>query len=120
MLAPLNDAQVQKMLNTEHGGMNEVLADLYADTGDRRWLDLSYRFEHRAFTDALKRHQDNLSGKHGNCQIPKLIGSAARYGYVGDPATSSRRRSSGIASRSITATPPAGTGSPSTSARPTS
>jgi hypothetical protein len=65
--------------------MNEVLADLYADTGDKRWLDLSLKFEHRAFTDALKRHQDNLNGKHGNCQIPKLIGSAARFGYVGDP-----------------------------------
>lgn len=84
VLAPLTDVQVQKMLDTEHGGMNEVLADLYADTGDRRWLRLSYRFEHHAFTDPLARHQDNLSGKHGNCQIPKLIGSAARYGYTGD------------------------------------
>jgi DUF1680 family protein len=84
VLKPLDDAQVQKMLETEHGGMNEVLADLYADTGDKRWLDLSYRFEHRAFTDPLKHHQDNLSGKHGNCQIPKLVGSAARYGYTGD------------------------------------
>src|SRR4051812_27317119 len=84
VLAPLSEAQVQKMLNTEHGGMNEVLADLYADTGSKRWLDLSYRFEHKAFTDALKRHQDNLAGKHGNCQIPKLIGSAARYSYTGD------------------------------------
>jgi hypothetical protein len=84
VLEPLDDAQIAKMLNTEHGGMNEVLADLYADTGDRRWLDLSYRFEHHEFTDALKRHQDNLNGKHGNCQIPKLIGSAARYAYVGD------------------------------------
>ena len=86
VLAPLTDVQVQKMLDSEHGGMNEVLADLYADTGDKRWLKLSYRFEHHAFTDPLKRHQDNLSGKHGNCQIPKLIGSAARYGYVGDTA----------------------------------
>jgi hypothetical protein len=84
VLAPLNDTQVQKMLLTEHGGMNEVLADLYADTGNKRWLDLSYRFEHRAFTDALKRSQDNLAGKHGNCQIPKLMGSAARYGYTAD------------------------------------
>ncbi len=83
VLKPLTDVQVQKMLLTEYGGMNEVLADLYADTGDTRWLDLSQRFEHRAFTDALKRHQDNLAGKHGNCQIPKLIGSAARYGYTG-------------------------------------
>ncbi|HEX3865802.1 MAG TPA: glycoside hydrolase family 127 protein [Gemmatimonadaceae bacterium] len=84
VLAPLDETQVQRMLNTEHGGMNEVLADLYADTGDRRWLDLSLRFEHRAFTDALKRSQDNLNGKHGNCQIPKLIGSAERYAYTGD------------------------------------
>jgi DUF1680 family protein len=84
VLAPLDDVQVAKMLNTEHGGMNEVLSDLYVDTGDKRWLDLSYRFEHHEFTDALKRHQDNLWGKHGNCQIPKLIGSAARYAHVGD------------------------------------
>ena len=84
VLVPLSDAQVQLMLNTEFGGMNEVLADLYADTGDPRWLRLSKRFEHHAFTQPLKRHQDNLSGKHGNCQIPKLIGSASRYAYTGD------------------------------------
>jgi DUF1680 family protein len=86
VLAPLSDDQVQRMLLTEFGGMNEVFADLYADTGDRRWLDLSRRFEHHAFTGALERHQDNLNGKHGNTQIPKLIGSAVRYGYAGDPA----------------------------------
>lgn len=85
VLEPLTEAQVQKMLLTEFGGMNEVLADLYADTNDKRWLALSQRFEHHAVTDPLRRHQDNLSGKHGNCQIPKLIGSAARYGYTGDP-----------------------------------
>lgn len=84
VLAPMTDAQVQRMLLTEHGGMNEVLVDLYVDTGDARWLRLSRRFEHHAFTLPLKRHQDNLSGKHGNCQIPKLIGSAARYGCTGD------------------------------------
>jgi DUF1680 family protein len=84
ILAPLDDAQLARMLNTEHGGMNEVLADLYVDTGDARWLTLSRKFEHHAFTDALKRHQDVLPGKHGNCQIPKLIGSAARYEYTGD------------------------------------
>jgi hypothetical protein len=85
ILAPLDDAQIQRMLGTEFGGMGEVLSDLYADTGDRRWLNLSYKFEHRSFTDAMKRHQDNLNGRHGNCHIPKLIASAARYGYLGDP-----------------------------------
>jgi uncharacterized protein len=86
VIAPLTDAQVQKMLLTEFGGMSEVFADLYADTGDRRWLDLSYRFEHHGFTDPLKRHQDNLAGKHGNTNIPKLLGNAMRFGYVGDSA----------------------------------
>jgi uncharacterized protein len=81
----MSDAQIQRMLNTEFGGMNEIFADLYADTGDRRWLNLSYQFEHRAFTEPLKRHQDNLAGKHGNTQVPKLMGSLARFSYVGDP-----------------------------------
>jgi hypothetical protein len=68
IVGQMNDAQVQRMLNTEFGGMNEVFADLYADTGDPRWLVLSYKFEHRAFTEPLKRHQDNLAGKHVNTQ----------------------------------------------------
>jgi len=85
ILAKLDDAQVQKVLNTEFGGMNEVLADLYADTGDRRWLALSYRFEHRAVLDPLKRHQDPLAGLHANTQVPKLLGSLVRFAYTGDP-----------------------------------
>lgn len=84
ILSKLTDQQIQRMLNTEFGGMNEVLIDLYADTGDRRWLDLSYKFEHRSFIDPLKRHQDILPGKHGNTQVPKLIGSADRFAYTGN------------------------------------
>lgn len=85
ILAKLDDAQVQKMLNTEFGGMNEVLADLYADTGDKRWLALSYRFEHNAVLNPLKRHEDLLGGLHANTQVPKLLGSLARFAAVGDP-----------------------------------
>lgn len=85
ILSQLTDAQIQQMLNTEFGGMNEVLVDLYVDTGDKRWLDLSYKFEHRAFTLPLMRHQDNLAGKHGNTQIPKMIGSITRFALTGDP-----------------------------------
>jgi DUF1680 family protein len=85
ILSGLTEAQNQQMLNAEFGGMNEVLADLYADTGDKRWLDLSYCFEHRSFVEPLKRHQDILEGKHGNTQVPKLIGSADRYAYAGEP-----------------------------------
>lgn len=85
VLSKLKDAQIQRMLNTEFGGMNEVLVDLFVDTGDKRWLDLSYKFEHRSFVEPLKRHQDNLAGKHGNTQVPKLIGSALRFVYTGNP-----------------------------------
>jgi len=85
ILSGLDDAQLQHMMNTEFGGMNEVLADLYADTSDARWLALSYKFEHRAFIEPLRRHQDDLGGTHGNTQVPKLIGSAARYVYAGRP-----------------------------------
>ena len=84
ILLKLDDAQTQKMLNTEFGGMNEVLADLYADTGDKRWLDLSYHFEHRLVMEPLKRHEDNLSGIHGNTTVPKVMGSLARFIYTGD------------------------------------
>jgi uncharacterized protein len=80
----LNDAQDQRMLNTEFGGMNEALADLYADTGDRRWLALSDEFEHRAIVDPLARQEDILGGKHENTQVPKIIGDLARYLYTGN------------------------------------
>jgi uncharacterized protein len=86
IVAKLTDAQVQRMLNTEFGGMNEIFADLYADTGDQRWLALSYQFEHRSFLEPLERHQDNLAGKHGNTQVPKLLGSADRFAYTGAAA----------------------------------
>jgi uncharacterized protein len=86
ILSGLDDEQIQHMLDTEFGGMNEVLVDLYADTNDQRWLNLSYDFEHAAFIQPLQRHQDVLGGTHANTQIPKLIGSAERYAYTRDPA----------------------------------
>ena len=85
IVSKLDEGQMQGMLNTEFGGMNEVCADLYADTGDKRWLNLSYRFEHHAVLDPLKHHEDKLAGLHGNTQVPKLMGSLARFAYTGDP-----------------------------------
>jgi uncharacterized protein len=80
----LNDAQDQRMLNTEFGGMNEVLADLYADTGNKEWLALSDKFEHQAVVDPLAQHDDILGGLHENTQVPKLIGELKRYIYTGN------------------------------------
>jgi DUF1680 family protein len=84
ILAPLDKDQIQRMLATEFGGMNEVLADLYADTGDKRWLTLTDKFEHQAIVDPLAKKDDILAGKHANTQVPKLLGDLTRYIYTGD------------------------------------
>lgn len=84
IVAPLDDAQIQRMLATEFGGMNEVTADLYADTGDKRWLALSDKFEHKAIIDPLSKQQDIVSGKHANTLVPKMIGELSRYVYTGN------------------------------------
>lgn len=82
----LDDQQMQQVLGCEHGGMNEVLADLAIDTGDRRWLDLARRFEHRAIVQPLKEGHDRLAGVHANTQVPKLMGSVALHRAGGDAA----------------------------------
>lgn len=83
--AHLTEEQMQKVLACEHGGINETFADLYADTGDKRYLALSRKFHHKAILEPLARGQDILPGKHANTQIPKLIGLATRYEIAGDP-----------------------------------
>ena len=86
LVSKLSDAQMQEMLGAEHGGMNEVLADVFALTSDRRYLALARRFSHRQVLDDLQAHRDTLTGLHANTQIPKAIGSARIAELDGDPA----------------------------------
>ena len=88
----LNDDQMQRMLSNEHGGMNEVMADIYAITGDRRYLETAERFNHRAILDPLIQHQDQLTGKHANTQIPKVIGLERIATLTGNRAADSGAR----------------------------
>lgn len=83
-LKNLNDEQLQKMLLCEYGGMNDVLVNTYALTGNRKYLDLSYKFHDRRVLDSLAVHKDILPGRHSNTQIPKLIGTIRRYELTGD------------------------------------
>ncbi|HET9862677.1 MAG TPA: glycoside hydrolase family 127 protein, partial [Steroidobacteraceae bacterium] len=71
---PVSEAAMQQMLDREHGGMAEVLADTSELTGDRRFLDLGQRFVHRRILEPLTRGEDRLDGLHANTQIPKIIG----------------------------------------------
>jgi uncharacterized protein len=84
VLKNLTDAQVQKMLLCEYGGMNEVLANTYAFTGDRKYLALSYKFHDRVVLDSLAHQVDILPGRHSNTQIPKVIGTVRRYQLTGN------------------------------------
>jgi len=84
IVSGLNDEQVQKMLRCEHGGIAETLADLYADSGDEKYLIMSKIFYQKSFLDALKEGKDILPGKHCNTNIPKLIGLSRIYELTGD------------------------------------
>lgn len=76
--------QMQKALDKEFGGMGEVLADLYAVTGNPDHLRLSRAFEHRFIFDPLERGEDRLDGLHANTQIPKFIAAAREYEVTGE------------------------------------
>lgn len=86
LFANLDDAQVQSLLVTEHGGMNEVLADLSSDADDPRYLVLAARgFHHRFVLEPMFRGEDRLNGLHGNTQIPKVVGLAREHELTGEP-----------------------------------
>ena len=74
LTAGLSDAQMEQMLGNEHGGMNEVLADAYAITKDKKYLDVAKRFSHRRLLTPMSQRQDNLDNMHANTQVPKVVG----------------------------------------------
>lgn len=84
VVEPLNEEQLQEMLHCEHGGINESFAELYAITGNERYLETSRLFYHKAILDSLANRVDILPGKHGNTQIPKLIGLSRLYELTGN------------------------------------
>ncbi|MCX6345720.1 MAG: glycoside hydrolase family 127 protein [Armatimonadetes bacterium] len=80
----LTDELWQEMMRCEYGGMNEAMADVYAITGEEKYLNLAKRFFDNIVLDPLTRREDNLTGLHGNTQIPKLIGLQRIYELTGD------------------------------------
>ena len=75
---------MQASLQTEFGGMNEVLANLYGVTGNADYLKTAEAFNQKKIFDPLARGQDKLNGLHANTQIPKMIGAARQYELTGD------------------------------------
>jgi DUF1680 family protein len=81
---PLSDAEFETMLETEHGGMNEIYADLYFMTGKDDYRALSERFSHKALLEPLAKGRDHLDGMHANTQVPKVVGFQRVYEATGD------------------------------------
>lgn len=73
-VSQLSDEQIQQMLISEQGGLNETFADVYAITGDQKYLRLAHQFSDQRMLQPLLKGEDNLTGKHANTQIPKVIG----------------------------------------------
>lgn len=85
VFAGLDDAQMEDLLDCEHGGINESFAELYARTRDKRWLALAERLRHKKVLDPLTEGRDELAYLHANTQIPKVIGLARLHELTGNP-----------------------------------
>ena len=70
----LTDAQMETMLNIEHGGMNEIFADAYQMTGAAKYLTAAKRFSHKVILNNMASSVDNLDNMHANTQVPKAVG----------------------------------------------
>ena len=86
VISGLDEAQMEKMLDTEFGGMNETFADAYEITGDKKYLDAARRFSHRRLFDSMARRVDNLDNMHANTQVPKAVGYQRVAELTGDTA----------------------------------
>ena len=75
------------MLDIEHGGMNEVFADLYALTGNKDYMTVSKMFNHQKVILNTAVGRDVLYGRHVNMQVPTFVGTARQYQLTGDSVT---------------------------------
>ncbi|MBD7921443.1 glycoside hydrolase family 127 protein [Xanthomonas bonasiae] len=80
----LDHAQMQTLLDTEFGGLNESYIELGARTGDQRWVALGKRLRHEKVIDPAAAGRDELPHIHANTQVPKFIGEARQFEVAGD------------------------------------
>ncbi len=84
-IAPKSEPHMQDILETEYGGMNEVLYNLAAATGNNHYAVVGDRFTKKRFFNPLALRRDELRGLHVNTHIPQVIGAARRYEISSDP-----------------------------------
>lgn len=79
VFAALDEAQTQLVLDCEFGGLQESIAELYARSGEGRWLRLARRLRHEKTFRPLAQARDELDKVHSNTEIPKYVGAARLY-----------------------------------------
>lgn len=79
-----DDAQFQRILEVETGGMLEVWADLLEATGDPVYSELLERYYRRWLFDGLLEGRDVLTNKHANTTIPEVLGAARAHEVTGE------------------------------------
>jgi DUF1680 family protein len=83
--APLSYAHMQQVLSVEFGGLPEALVNLYAITGNERYLATAQRFYHAWFLDPLAAGEDDLAGEQCNVNTPKILAALRMWEVTGDP-----------------------------------
>jgi uncharacterized protein len=89
-MGKLSDEQLREVLDTtgphpykETSSMGEVFSNLYAVTGDPKYLQTARKFL-PPFLDTLAQKQDNLTGRHANAHSSITCGAARYYELTGD------------------------------------
>ena len=95
-LGHLPKAQLERMWSIyiagEYGGMNEVMADLYALTGSPKHLAAARCFDNTALLSACAEDRDTLDGKHANQHIPQFTGYLRLFDHTGETAYAAAAR----------------------------
>jgi DUF1680 family protein len=86
----LTEEQFQTMLDVEHGGIVEVIADVYALTGDQNFFTLAKRFVHQRMAEPLADGEDILYPEHSNSNVAKFSGYARLHAVHSDDTAMER------------------------------
>ncbi len=80
-----NMEECKAMFGQEHGGFVEFWHNLYAETGNKQYLEMGERLlAIEPFLAPLAEHQDKLDKCHANSNIPVVIGAARNYELTGN------------------------------------
>lgn len=90
VFSKLTEAQVQEVLETEHGGIADILADVYSISGNESHIKMAQQLIHKKIFNPLAKGEDPLNttppapAVHANAQIPIVIGMEHLYELTGE------------------------------------